>query len=77
MGIDKHEICNQPIGSLAGVADLPNGPVLLLFYQYQYAYHANGSTIHSKMIQLMDTFRREGGFWPPQASTYHHGGKCS
>ena len=49
MGIDFHELNNLPICTLAGVYDLPDGPVLLIFNQY--AYHANGNTIHSK-IQL-------------------------
>ena len=54
MGIDRgmKSTTQQPAHcTLAGVADLAEGPVLCLFNHY--AYHANGSTIHSK-IQLMD-----------------------
>ena len=54
MGIDrgmKSTTQQPPICTLAGVVDLPDGPVMCYFHQY--AYHANGSTIHSK-IQLMD-----------------------
>ena len=51
MGIDSHMLQSLPICTLAGVVDLPDGPVMCYFNQY--AYHANGNTIHSK-IQLMD-----------------------
>ena len=51
MGIDSHTLQSLPICTLAGVVDLPDGPVMCYFNQY--AYHANGNTIHSK-IQLMD-----------------------
>ena len=51
MGIDSHMLQSLPICTLAGVVDLPDGPIMCYFYQY--AYHANGHTIHSK-VQLMD-----------------------
>ena len=47
MGIDSHMLQSLPICTLAGVVDLPDGPVLCYFNQY--AHHANGSTIHSKI----------------------------
>ena len=51
VGIDSHMLQSLPICTLAGVVDLPDGPIMCYFNQY--AYHANGHTIHSK-IQLMD-----------------------
>ena len=51
VGIDSHMLQSLPICTLAGVVDLPDGPIMCYFNQY--ACHANGHTIHSK-IQLMD-----------------------
>ena len=52
VGIDSHMLQSSlPICTLAGVVDLPDGPIMCHFHQY--AYHANGHTIHSK-VQLMD-----------------------
>jgi len=51
VGIDSHMLQSLPICTLAGVVDLPDGPTMCYFHQY--AYHANGHTIHSK-VQLMD-----------------------
>ena len=51
VGIDSHMLQSLPICTLAGVVDSPDGPIMCYFHQY--AYHANGHTIHSK-IQLMD-----------------------
>ena len=52
MGIYKHQLNNLPICTCAGVHDLPDRTSVLLIFN-QYAYHADGSTIHSK-IQLQD-----------------------
>ncbi len=46
-GLDNHQLTSVRIGTVAGIANSTDGPVLLLFPQY--AYLGRGTTVHSSV----------------------------